>query len=60
MVASTSSQPASVPACTASTGRSLTVDLLLVSANGGITLKAYELLVDDGLGGEFGPINETC
>jgi hypothetical protein len=30
------------------------------SANGGLTLEAYELLVDNGLGGEFGPVNDTC
>ena len=59
LVASVPEAPEAAPVRLASTRDSLTVELPTVTADGGLTLEAYELVMDDGSRGEYRPVNTS-
>ena len=59
LVATVPEAPATAPVRLASTRNSLSVELPIATEDGGLTLIAYELVIDDGQGGEYHPFNDT-
>jgi hypothetical protein len=62
LIATVPDPPASPPSREESGRDSLTVELPAVAsaASGGLTLQAYELVIDDGEAGEYRRANESC
>lgn len=59
LVAGVPSAPPTAPQRLSSNATSLTVELPIVTGTGGITLNAYQLMIDDGLLGDFRNISSS-
>ena len=57
LVASLPDDPSAAPVRLASSHTSLTVELPIITADGGLSLEAYELVLDNGLAGEYNRVN---